>query len=84
MKEIKLSDGRVARIKEGKGKDLFWAYQMANTPSEIFKLLMTRLVEINKKNITEEELDEMPMLDVITLMREVTEMTSPLLEGKPS
>lgn len=83
MKEIKLSDGRTAKIKEGKGKDLFFAYQMANTPPEIFKLLLIRLVEINKNNITEEELDEMPISDVMALMREVTEII-PLSEKKPS
>lgn len=35
--EIKLSDGRTARIKEGKGKDLFWAMEHANSQNEIIK-----------------------------------------------
>lgn len=79
---IKLKDGRVATIKEGKGKDLFWAYQNANNPSEIIKLLMLRLIEINKKPLTEEELDEMPVQDVMVLMRSVTEGIFPLSESK--
>lgn len=79
---IKLKDGRVATIKEGKGKDLFWAYQNANNPSEIIKLLMLRLIEINKKPLTEEELDEMPVQDVMVLMRSVAEGIFPLSESK--
>lgn len=79
MKEIKLSDGRIAKIKEGKGKDLFWAQKYTTDASEIGKLLMVRLIEIDGKPITEEELDEMPMKDVLLLIREFTEIYSPLL-----
>jgi hypothetical protein len=78
MKEINLSSGKIATIKEGKGKDLFWAYQMANTPAEIMKLLILRLVEIDGEHITEENLDEMHLQDVMMLMKEVSEITTPL------
>lgn len=78
MKEIKLSDGRIARIKEGKGKDLFWALEMASTPNEIIKLLTVRLVEIDGKGISEEELDDMPIQDVMKLIGEVSKIGAPL------
>lgn len=84
MKEVKLSDGRVALIKEGKGKDLFWAQAHASDPSEIIKLLMVRLIEIDSKSITEEELDEMPIKDLMLLMREFTELHSPLFQQTQS
>lgn len=78
MKEITLSNGKIAKIKEGKGKDLFWALEMASTPNEIIKFLTVRLVEINGKGITEEDLDEMPLQDVIKLIGEVSKIGTPL------
>lgn len=84
MKEIKLKSGSKAVIKDGKGKDLFWAYQQANDPSEILKLLMVRLVEIDSKPITEETLEEMDIQDVMKLMQEVTGLLGPLQERKRS
>jgi plasmid maintenance system killer protein len=84
MKEIKLSDGRIAVIKEGKGKDLFFAQRHASDPSDIIKLLMVRLTEIDSKPITEEDLDEMPIKDLMILMREFTELHSPLFQETPS
>mgnify|MGYP001770662333 FL=1 len=84
MKQVKLSDGRVALIKEGKGKDLFWAQSHASDPSEIIKLLMVRLIEIDSKPITEQELEEMPIKDLMLLMREFTELHSPLFQQTQS
>lgn len=76
MKEIKLSDGRVAKIREGKGKDLFWAMEMANSPAEITKLLCVRLVEIEGRQITEDELEDLPIADAMAILTEVGKFLS--------
>ncbi len=81
-KEIKLSNGKVACINEGKGKDLFWAQRNATDPADIIKLLMIRLITIDKQPITEDTLDELPIQDVMLLIREFTEAYSPLLQEK--
>lgn len=83
-KEIKLSNGKKATIQEGKGKDLFWAQRNASDPSDIIKLLMVRLIKINGEPITEEILDELPIGDVMLLIREFTETYFPLLAEKQS
>jgi len=82
--EIKLSDGRTARIKEGKGKDLFWAMEHANSQNEIMKLLTVRLVEIDGKPMSEDELENMPIADALTLLNEVGKLVSPFQAQKPS
>jgi len=77
-KEITLPSGRVARIKEGKGKDLFWALSNSTGQNDIIKLLIVRLTEIDGKPITEDDLEELPLADVMVLMREFTEIYTPL------
>jgi hypothetical protein len=79
MREIKLPSGKVATIKDGKGKDLFWAQKMANDTSEIMKMLMIRLVLIDGQAITEDDLDEMDISDVLLLTNEFGKIFSPLL-----
>jgi hypothetical protein len=78
MKEITLPSGRVARIKEGKGKDLFWALSNSTGQNDIIKLLIVRLTEIDGKPITEDDLEELPLADVMTLMKEFAEIYNPL------
>ena len=84
MTEVKLPSGKIATIKDGKGKDLFWAQKMANDPSEIMKMLMIRLVEIDGKAITEDDLDEMDISDVLVLTGEFGKLFSPLSAQQPS
>ncbi len=84
MKEITLPSGKVARIKEGKGKDLFWALSNSTGQNDIIKLLIVRLTEIDGKPITEDDLEELPLADVMVLMREFTELYSPLSVQKLS
>ncbi len=84
MKELVLSDGRKAVIKEGKGRDLFWAFENATTQNEIIKMLVIRLVEIEGKPITEDELEDLPISDTINLLNEVGRLTSPLSVQRPS
>ena len=77
-KEITLPSGRIARIKEGKGKDLFWALSNSTGQNDVIKLLIVRLTEIDGKPITEDDLEELPLADVMTLMKEFTEIYTPL------
>ncbi len=73
VKVISLSSGATVEIYPGKGKDLFNAMALANSPWEIAKLLITMLCKVNGKKITENDLDEMPLGDVVVLIREVSE-----------
>jgi hypothetical protein len=83
-KEITLPSGRIARIKEGKGKDLFWALSNSTGQNDIIKLLIVRLTEIDGKPITEDDLEELPLADVMVLMKEITEIHTPLSVQKSS
>jgi hypothetical protein len=84
MREITLPSGKVAVIKDGKGKDLFWAQKMANDTSEIMKMLMVRLVLVDGNPITEDDLDEMDISDVLMLTNEFGKIFSPLLAQQQS
>jgi hypothetical protein len=84
MRNVTLPSGKTAVIKDGKGKDLFWAQKMANDASEIMKMLMIRLVEIDGKAITEDDLDEMDIADVLMLTNEFGKIFSPLLAPQQS
>jgi len=74
MEEVILSNGKKAVIKDGKGKDLFEAMRIATEPGEVPKLLLARLIEINGKAITEDDLEELPLQDVVALLNAVTKM----------
>ena len=82
IKEVTLLSGKKAVIKEGKGKDLFWAYRNAGDPSEIVRLLMIRLIEIDGEPFTEDAIDAMPISDVMALVKEFTEVLSPFSQQK--
>jgi hypothetical protein len=83
-KEITLPSGKIAKIKEGKGKDLFWALSISTRQHDIIKLLIVRLTEIDGKPITEDDLEELPLADVMVLMKEITEIHTPLSVQKSS
>lgn len=72
--EIKLSDGRIAKFKEAKGKDLFEAMRLASEPGEITKLLIARIVTIDDNPITEFDLEELPLVDVTMLLNAFSEL----------
>jgi hypothetical protein len=84
VKEITLPSGKTAKIKEGKGKDLFWALSNSTGQNDIIKLLIVRLTEIDGKPITEDDLEELPLADVMVLMKEFTEIYTPLSVQKSS
>jgi hypothetical protein len=73
-KEIILSDGRKAVIKDGKGRDLFEAMRLASEPGEISKMLLVRLVEIDGKAITEDDIDELPLPDAVKLLDAMSDL----------
>jgi len=84
LKEIVLSSGAIARIYEGKGKDLFFAMSNAVAQADIIKLLMIRLITIDNQPITEDTLEELPLMDAMILLRDFTEIYNPLLTPKQS
>jgi len=73
MKEVILSDGRKAVIRDAKGRDLFEAMRLANEPGEISKLLLARVTLIDDKPITEDDLEELPLEDALALLDAFTE-----------
>ncbi len=82
MKEVMLSDGRKAIIRDGKGEDLFYAYSISNNTADMMKILIARLTEVDGKQLTEDELDKMDIRDVMILVKEFREMINPLSEKK--
>lgn len=72
--EVVLSDLRVAVVRKGKGKDLFKAQQLANTPEEVSKILLVILTTIDGKPATEDDIDELPLEDVMALMNAFSEL----------
>lgn len=72
--EIKLSDGRIAKIENPKGKHLFEAQRLANSPSEIQKMLITIITKIDDKPITEFDLEDMELNDVLNLLNTLSDL----------
>jgi hypothetical protein len=66
-KEITLSDGRLAVIKDGKGRDLLNAQKKAKTSDEIPYALIAELTEIDGEYLVYEDILELPIEDVIKL-----------------
>jgi hypothetical protein len=66
-KEITLSDGRLAVIKDGKGRDLLNAQKKAKTSDEIPYALIAELTEIDGEYLVYEDILEFPIEDVIKL-----------------
>ena len=70
-KEIKLSDGKLAVIKDGKGLDLLNAQKKAKTSDEIPYALIAELTEIDGKYLVYEDILELPIEDVILLQEAI-------------
>jgi hypothetical protein len=66
-KEITLSDGRLAVIKDGKGRDLLNAQKKAKTSDEIPYALIAELTEIDGEYLVYEDILELQIEDVIKL-----------------
>ncbi len=73
---MKLSDGREAAILKGKGKDLIKAAKVAGanaTSMELSFALASALTQIDGKPVVYEDLGEMPLDDVMTIINAVGE-----------
>ena len=70
-KEIKLSDGKRAVIKDGKGLDLLNAQKKAKTSDEIPYALIAELTEIDGNYLVYEDILELPIEDVILLQEAI-------------
>ena len=70
-KEIKLSDGKLAVIKDGKGLDLLNAQKKAKTSDEIPSALIAELTEIDGNYLVYEDILELPIEDVILLQEAI-------------
>ena len=70
-KEIKLSDGKLAVIKDGKGLDLLNAQKKAKTSDEIPYALIAELTEIEGNYLVYEDILELPIEDVILLQEAI-------------
>ena len=70
-KEIKLSDGKLAVIKDDKGLDLLNAQKKAKTSDEIPYALIAELTEIDGKYLVYEDILELPIEDVILLQEAI-------------
>ena len=70
-KEITLSDGKIAIIKDGKGRDLLNAQKKAKTSDEIPYALIAELTEIDGNYLVYEDILELPIEDVILLQEAI-------------
>ena len=70
-KEITLSDGKIAVIKDGKGRDLLNAQKKAKSSDEIPYALIAELTEIDGNYLVYEDILELPIADVIQLQETI-------------
>ena len=70
-KEITLSDGKVAVIRDGKGRDLLNAQKKAKSSDEIPYALIAELTEIDGNYLVYEDILELPIADVIQLQETI-------------
>lgn len=70
-KEITLSDGKIAIIKDGKGRDLLNAQKKAKSSDEIPYALIAELTEIDGNYLVYEDILELPIADVIQLQEAI-------------
>lgn len=71
-KELNLSNGKVAKIKAGKGFDLLQAQKKAKSSDEIPYALIAELCEIDGQYLVYEDVLELPIEDVITLQAAIS------------
>ncbi len=71
IKEITLSDGKIAIIKDGKGRDLLNAQKKAKSSGEIPYALIAELTEIDGNYLVYEDILELPIADVIQLQEAI-------------
>lgn len=70
-KEITLSDGKIAIIKDGKGRDLLNAQKKAKSSDEIPYALIAELTKIDGNYLVYEDILELSIADVIQLQEAI-------------
>lgn len=82
-KVITLSDGRVCVIRKGKGKDAVEAMKVAGTDSSNFIFaLMSRVTTIDGNPIVMEDLEELPLPDVMHMQEVFSQINFLSVGGK--
>lgn len=72
MAQIKLSDGRTAEVRAGKGRDAMKAQRVSGADmSKFFPALMAELVTIDGQALVMEDFEELPLQDFLTLQGEL-------------
>lgn len=71
MKEITLPSGMTAKIIEGKGLHLLQAQRKAKYPDEVPYALISELTQVEGQTLVLEDILELPLADVTTLLEEV-------------
>jgi hypothetical protein len=72
--EFELSDGRICKIEKGKGKDATEAMKVSGQDSSKYLFaLISRVTTIDGNKIVAEDLDEMPLNDVLKIQTEFAE-----------
>jgi len=65
---VLLPSGKKARVKKGKGRDLFKAQMMATSPEMGNYALIALLVEYDGQKLTVEDLEDMDVGDMVSLL----------------
>lgn len=74
-KEVTLSNGKVARIYKGKGKDARQAMMETDGDGSLYlPCFMAKLIEIDSKKVVMEDLDELPANDYMKLQTAFAEI----------
>ena len=86
-KTFTLSNGKIAKVRNGIGYDLLQAQQKAKTSEEIPYALIAELTEIDGQKLVYEDILELPLEDVITLQTAIsgklqTEKTAPAITNQ--
>ena len=72
---IPLPSGAICRLRPGKGRDLLAAQRMAGTdPHQVMYGVVAVLAEIDGQKIVLEDILDMPLGDVMTLMGKVNDL----------
>lgn len=73
-REVDLPSGAKALIRDGKGRDLLAATRMAGGPNDPMRMvfgLLASLVTIDGRALTIEDVEDLPLPDVLKLQGEV-------------
>ena len=71
-KSFTLSNGKIAKVRNGIGYDLLQAQQKAKTSEEIPYALIAELAEIDGQKLVYEDILELDLEDVIALQAEIS------------